>query len=306
MRRREFLSTAAAVGAALALPSRVRAAAAEEKPDPQRRFSLRYAPHFGMFRHSAGDDPVAQIDFLADQGFTALEDNGMRGRARDEQDRIAAAMTRRNVAMGVFVASANFSKVDFASSDQAAREQILKDMRDSIETAKRVSAKWCTIVPGRFDLSTEVGYQTVNVIDNLKRCAELCEPVGLVMVLEPLNPRDHPGLFLTKIAQAFAICRAVSSPSCKILFDIYHQQITEGNLIPNFEQAWDEVAYIQIGDNPGRCEPTTGEINYRNIFAFLRRRGFAGILGMEHGNSRPGREGEQALIDAYVQSDSEP
>lgn len=86
------------------------------------------------------------------------------------------------------------------------------------------------------------------------------------MVLEPLNPwRDHPGLFLTKIPQTFLICKAVDSPSCKILFDIYHQQITEGNLIPNMEKAWGEIGYFQSGDNPGRKEPGTGEINYQNL-----------------------------------------
>ena len=119
------------------------------------------------------------------------------------------------------------------------------------------------------------------------------------MVLEPLNFRDHPGLFLKHIPQAFEICRAVNSPSCKILDDLYHQQIQEGNLIPNIDAAWDEIAYFQIGDNPGRREPTTGEINYRNVFRHIHRKGFAGILGMEHGNSKAGADGERAVIDAY-------
>jgi hydroxypyruvate isomerase len=108
---------------------------------------------------------------------------------------------------------------------------------------------------------------------------------------------------LQKVPQAYQICRAVGSPSCKILFDIYHQQITEGNLIPNFDIAWDEVAYVQTGDNPGRNEPGTGEINYRNVFKHLHAKGFDGVVGMEHGNSQPGREGEQAVIDAYVAAD---
>ena len=125
------------------------------------------------------------------------------------------------------------------------------------------------------------------------------------MVLEPLNPwRDHPGTFLTKIPQAYMICKSVGSPSCKILFDMYHQQITEGNIIPNIDMAWTEVAYFQVGDNPGRNEPTTGEMNYRNIFRHIHGKGFTGVVGMEHGNSKPGKEGEQAVIDAYVASDN--
>ena len=86
----------------------------------------------------------------------------------------------------------------------------------------------------------------------------------------------------------------------KILFDIYHQQIQEGNLIPNIEKCWDEIGYFQIGDNPGRNEPTTGEINYKNIFKYIHSRGFDGIMGMEHGNSRPDKVGEIAVINACL------
>jgi hydroxypyruvate isomerase len=119
------------------------------------------------------------------------------------------------------------------------------------------------------------------------------------MVLEPLNFRDHPGQLLTKAAQAYQICRAVNSAACKMLFDVYHLQIQEGNLLPNIERCWEEIAYFQVGDNPGRNEPTSGEINYKNIFHYLYEQGYAGIVGMEHGNAQPGAEGEQAVIDAY-------
>jgi hydroxypyruvate isomerase len=161
------------------------------------------------------------------------------------------------------------------------------------------------VVPGHVDLRQHMNYQTAHVVESLRRAAEILEPHGLVIVIEPLNwLRDHPGQFLSEIPQAYQICRAVDSPSIKILFDIYHQQITEGNLIPNLDRAWSEVAYIQIGDNPGRREPTTGEINYLNVFRHIHGKGYRGVLGMEHGKSRPGREGEQALIAAYRQVDS--
>ena len=78
-----------------------------------------------------------------------------------------------------------------------------------------------TVVPGHVDLRQDMGYQTSHVVETLRRACDILEPHDLTMVLEPLNFRDHPGLFLTKAAQAFEICRAVNSPSCKILFDIY-------------------------------------------------------------------------------------
>jgi hydroxypyruvate isomerase len=162
-----------------------------------------------------------------------------------------------------------------------------------------------TVVPGHVDTRLDMDFQTANVVEALKRAAEVLEPHNLIIVLEPLNTlRNHPGQFLTRIPQAYLVCKAVASPSCKILFDIYHQQITEGNLIPNFDAAWDEVAYVQVGDNPGRNEPGTGEINYRNVFRHLHEKGYTGMVGMEHGNSMRGQEGERAVIEAYLAADA--
>lgn len=272
---------------------------------PKSGFQLRYAPHFGMFKHHAGPDLIDQLRFMADQGFTAFEDNNMWKREVPVQEAIANELDRLGMAMGVFVAYADFKNPTFVSGKEEHRDEVLTKIRSSIEIAQRVNAKWVTVVPGTFDPGLEWGYQTSNVIDLLKMCSEICEPAGLIMVLESLNPwKNHPGLFLTKIPQAYQICRAVNSPSCKILDDLYHQQITEGNLIPNLDMAWDEIAYFQMGDNPGRKEPTTGEINYRNIFRHIHEKGYTGILGMEHGNSRPGIEGENAILAAYREVDS--
>lgn len=308
MKRREFLATGLAAGTALATGGITFAQAqSSEKvgPQPRRTFKLKYAPHFGMFKGHAGEDLIDQLRFMADQGFTAFEDNNMRTRPKEVQDHIGRELERLGMTMGVFVATKDFKNPTFVTNDADARDAFLADLRDSVEVAKRVNAKWCTVVPGCYHLGMEWDYQTVNAIDNLKRCAQICEPAGLVMVLEPLNAwTNHPGLFLTKIPQAYLICQAVGSPSCKILDDMYHQQVTEGNIIPNMDKAWSEIAYFQIGDNPGRKEPTTGEINYRNIFRHIHEKGFRGILGMEHGNSKPGKEGEQAVIDAYVACDN--
>jgi len=295
--RRELLQAGAAIAAGALVTSPV---AAMNETAQKPTFKLKYAPHFGMFQHHAGGDAVDQLKFAADEGFRAWEDNGMRGRGPQEQERIAKAMSDLNIEMGVFVANdIDWSNPSLTSGKPEHRERFLKNITDSVEVAKRVNAKWMTVVPGVWDLRQDQGYQTATVIDLLREAAEIFEPHNLVMVLEPLNFRDHPNLFLTKIAQAFEICRAVDSPAVKILFDIYHQQIQEGNLIPNIDRAWSETPYFQIGDNPGRREPTTGEINYLNVFRHIKSKGFTGIMGMEHGNAKPGKEGERALIDAY-------
>ncbi len=263
-------------------------------------FRLNYAPHIGMFRNHAGENPIDQLNFMADQGFVAFEDNDMRIRDIKLQNEMAETMTKRNIQMGVFVAHKIYwNKPNLASGDQSMREEFLNYIKKSITVAKRVNAKWMTVVPGHVDLSQNLAYQTAHVIESLKQASALLEPHGIIMVLEPLNFRDHPGLFLTESPQAYEICKSVNSPSCKILFDIYHQQIQEGNLIPNIEKCWDEIGYFQIGDNPGRNEPTTGEINYKNIFKYIHKKGFDGILGMEHGNSIKGKKGELDVIEAY-------
>ena len=267
-------------------------------------FNLKYAPHLGMFAEHAGEDPIAQLEFMADQGFEAFEDNEMAGRPVDLQKDMAETMSKRGLQMGVFVAHKIYWKEpNLASGDADKRSEFLEDIKKSVEVAKRVNAQWMTVVPGHVDLQKSKGYQTANVVESLKQASALLEPHDLIMVLEPLNFRDHPGLFLTESPQAYEICKAVDSPACKILFDIYHQQIQEGNLIPNIENCWDEIAYFQIGDNPGRMEPTTGEINYKNVFKYIHNQGYSGILGMEHGNSMEGKDGEKAVIEAYRSTD---
>jgi hydroxypyruvate isomerase len=308
MERREMLrATAGAVAGTMLGATRAGATVRESEAPAEYRmsrpaptFALDYAPHFGMFRASAGNDVVDQLKWMHDQGFRSLEDNGMRGRPVAEQERIAREMTRLGMRMGVFVLNPETAwTTTFAAGEAKFRESFLADVDASIEVAKRVNATWMTVVMGTYAPRLELEYQTAHAVEILRAASERLEPHGLVMVLEPLNRRDHPNLFLSRIPQAYQICRAVDSPSCKILFDIYHQQITEGNLIPNMDAAWSEVAYLQVGDNPGRKEPTTGEINYANVFAHAKRKGFTGVVGMEHGNARPGAEGELAVIAAY-------
>lgn len=300
--RRNFLAGSAAASAAVFMTGLPAAEAGAYQT--KNRFKLKYAPNFGMFRAHAGRDLIDNIKFINDSGFRAVFDNGIMNRPAGVQEKIAGELAKRNMEMGPFVLYADFSVKSFVTRDKEIRQMLINKMKEGIETAKRVNAKWALVVPGRFDEGLEWDYQTANVIDNLKYCCELLEPAGLIMVLEPLNSwRDHPGLFLTKIPQTYLICKAVNSPSCKIVDDLYHQQIQEGNLIPNIDMAYSEIASFHLGDNPGRKEPTTGEINYQNIFKHLYNKGYDGVLCMEHGKSKSGKEGEQAVIDAYAYCD---
>jgi len=306
MKRRSFIKKGLATAATPLIGSGLIAKSRSEKIVSDQTFNLNYAPHFGMFKHNAGDDFIDQLQFMHDHGFRSLEDNGMKGRSIQEQNNIGKKMSQLKMTMGVFVAHKIYwREPNITSGDKALQNEFVQNVKDSVEVAKRVNATWMTVVPGHVDLGLEMAYQTANVVEALRRASEVLEPHGLVMVLEPLNWwANHAGQFLTEIPQAYEICRAVDSPSCKILFDIYHQQITEGNLIPNIDKSWLEIEYFQIGDNPGRKEPTTGEINYLNVFKHIYSKGYKGVMGMEHGNSKAGKGGEMAVIEAYRSVDN--
>ncbi len=306
MKRRTFIKKNAIVALVPFITTGLLARNKKIKSLSKKPFQLNYAPHFGMFESMAGKDLLDQIEFMHDQGFRSLEDNGMKNRSKKTQNDIAKKMEKLGMSMGVFVGHKIYWKEpNLTSGDKSLQDEFVENIRDSVEVAKRVNATWMTIVPGHIDLKKEMDYQTANVIEALKRAAEILEKHNLVMVLEPLNWwSNHAGQFLTEIPQAYKICKAVGSPSCKILFDIYHQQISEGNLIPNMKKSWQEIAYFQIGDNPGRKEPTTGEINYLNVFEFIHSKKYKGILGMEHGNSINGKKGEMRVIEAYREVDN--
>lgn len=306
MERRNFLkNTALGALSVSGLTASLAGMASEAKTSNAARFKLKYAPSPGMFKEHAGNDPIDQIRFISDQGFRAIFDNGLMGKEPALQEKMANELARQGMDLGPFVIYADFGVKSMVTRDPAMMEILRGKMRDAVEVRKRTNAPTGLVVPGRYDEKLAWDYQTANVIDAMRMCCDIAGPAGLVLVMEPLNARtDHPGLFLTSMPQSFMICKAVNHPSCKIVDDMYHQQITEGNLIPNINMAWDYIGAFHIGDNPGRKEPGTGEINYLNIFKHIHQKGFDGVLGMEHGKSIPGKEGELAVIEAYRKADA--
>ena len=305
MQRRKFMQQSLLTGGALltgatglfANSSQAKAVTVE-KP-----FHLNYGFHDGMFKNHAGKDFTEQIKFAHSMGFRSIEDNGMMKRPAEEQKKIGNTLAKLGMDMGVFVITSDnwHWKTTLTTGKPEWTDKMMKDCKEAVEVAKRCNAKWMTVVPGNYDLSLSPDFQTANVIAALRKASEVFAPHGLVMVLEALS--DNPDLFLRHSDQTFMICKAVNSPACKFLFDMYHMQRNEGNIINNLNKTWDEIGYLQIGDNPGRNEPGTGEMNYKNIFKHIYDKGYKGVLGMEHGNAKSGKEGELALIKAYREAD---
>lgn len=279
-------------------------------------FHLNYAPHFGMFENLAGKDLFDQLRFMADSGFRSFEDSGragenfprgfgigMVGQSPELLNKIGATLANLDMEMGTFLLPPTFwpPKATLTSGNKEWRNLFLEGCRKVVEAAKRLNGRYVTVVADTFDYSLPQDIQTANVIDGLRYACDIFEPHGITMVLEPLS--DHPSLFLRTSTQAYLLCKAVNRACCKILFDMYHLQKNEGRLLYHMDLCWDEIGYFQIGDEPGRNEPTTGEINYKNIFRHIAEKSKETnrefILGMEHHNFQAGEEGEKAMINAY-------
>jgi hydroxypyruvate isomerase len=305
MERRKFMQQSLLAGGALVSSATGLAASAKSKiGEDVKPFKCNYGFHNGMFKNHAGPDFIDQIKFGHSMGFRSIEDNGMMSRKPEEQSKIGETLSKLGMDMGVFVIEYDKwpLQISMTSGKKEWRDKFVQYCKDAVEVAKRCNAKWMTVVPGNYERKLTEHMQMANVIDMLRAGTEVLEKHGLVMVLEPLS--DTPELFLRRSDQTYAICRAINSPSCKILYDMYHMQRNEGDIIKHIEQTWDEIGYFQIGDNPGRKEPGTGEMNYQNIFKYIHSKGYKGVYGMEHGNAQPGKEGELALIKAYREADS--
>lgn len=286
MQRRHFLAAGALAAPAPAAPAH--------------RYRLRYAPHLGN-RDVSLD---RQLEVFAEQGFTAFEFNGL-PKLKDEEIRaLAKTKERLGLAMGVFVINRGGWKPS-ALVDRRFHADFLADVKRAVEIHKIIGNECATATSGLAIDSLSYTQQTSNCIEALKRAGELVEKTKMVIVLEPLNVRvDHAGYFVVMSNHGAEIIANVNHPNVKLLFDVYHQQISEGNVINHIRQHYAHIGYLQAGDVPGRKEPGTGEINYQNVFKAVHALGYKGIIGMEHGWTKPGIAGMVEGFAQYQKADS--
>ena len=303
MTRRDLLGTAIAVSAGAACGS---VSEAPEAPPPEtaktHQWHLRYAPRIGWLDEMP---LLAQLELFAGYGFRAFEYNRLHtNHTLEEAAEIRRKMDQLGMEMGVFVVNSGGWNGD-ALLDGKFHESFLADVRKSVEYHKVMRNRWATVTSGLSVDYLSLERQTQNLITGLKKAAEIIEGTDLTLVLEPLNTLvDHAGYHVVTSEHAAQVIDGVGSEHVKILFDIYHQQISEGNLINNITKHWDRIGYFQVGDVPGRLEPDTGEIRYTQVFRSIYEKGYQGILGMEHRLSVPGREGVEKCFEAYREADS--
>ena len=193
--------------------------------------------------------------------------------------------------MGSFMGYASFNHPTFSQPTSDSLQMLRERMGQILTCARRTKARWVTVVPGT--MSQETPGQTASVIETLKMCCEILAAEGVVMVLKAQISSPHqPRFVLTNLPQAYKICRAVASPSCKLLVDLGVSAMTPDKL----DAVWSETAYLQSAadHDPG----------FPEILRFLDRKDFQGVIGMEHAHPQEDEEGELKLIEAYRQADN--
>lgn len=287
------------VAGASALASGSTSAARAQTTAPY-KYKLRYAPRIGLLQ---GLTVPQQLEVYAKNGFLQFEFNGLPSQSPAEIKAIRDKMDELNMSMGVFVVNRGGWKPT-AMGDRGGHKEFLEDVAKAVELHKIVRNECATVTSGLAVPHLTQTQQTQNAIEVLKRASDLVSGTKLVLVLEPLNWKvDHAGYFVSYIEHAAEIIGNVDRPNVKILFDIYHQQITEGNLINHIRHYYELIGYFQTGDVPGRNEPYSGEINFQNVFKAIHELGFKGIIGMEHGLTVKGMTGLMKCFEAYKRAD---
>lgn len=271
-------------------------------------FKAKFAPHPGLIPTGPGkkDSYIDQLKFAYDLGFRAWEDNGFFSQSPAVQEKVAELMKDKGMEFGVAVIS-NGKKAMFNKPTEENIAAIKKDMLKGVEVAKRTGQTNMTFLAGVRDESMSREDQIKAAVDTMKMCCDIVEEQGIILALEPLShPIGGAEPLLRSFTDGHLLAKLTNRKSCKLLADFFHEgQIGNGDkLVANAEAVWDQVSYVQYGASPGRKEPGTGKLNYVAVTKFLREKNFTGVIGMEHGASKKGKEGLDALMAAYRKIDA--
>lgn len=283
--RRHFLAASAALAAGIA----VRA----EEPRPKVGHKTRFAANIEMWwsRIKSYPDRIAAAAAL---GYDAVEMWPWRGK---DLNAIQDACGKHHVKIVQFTAW-GFKP---GMNDPKNHNHLVEEVEASCEVAKKLDVKFMCVVGGDDIRGMTQKEMHDNIITGLKRVAPIAEKNDITLVLEPMNIRvDHKGHCLYGSEAGVKIIRAVGSPHVKLLFDLYHNHITEGDLCGHLRDGIKELGYVQAADHPGRTEPGTGEIHYNRVFQELWALGYRGYVGLECRPSKTEAIATEAVTKADV------
>lgn len=252
------------------------------RPQSQRspgfRLSVRVEP---LFRKMSLEDQMAKV---AEARFHAFEFGNWRAA---DPDSIVPLAQKLGIECACIVGNRNVNPPGMTLTDPRDRTGFLAEIKASTEAAKRFRTARIVVLTGNEVPGMSREAQHKSIVEGLKAACDIVAPAGVTMILEPLNTLvDHRGYYLNHTPEAFQIVREVDCPHFKILFDIYHVQIMDGNLIDTIRKNIGAIGHFHVGDVPGRHEPGTGEINYGNVFKAIDAAGFKDFVAMEYNPSK--------------------
>ncbi|WP_322512486.1 hydroxypyruvate isomerase family protein [Chloroflexus sp.] len=221
------------------------------------------------------DRPFEQrLEHIADLGFRAYEFWTRRGKDMNITIALQTALRLHCVAIA--------GNSEASPNDPDQRAQFRDEISRSAALAVDLACDHLIVHGGITRADLDRSTQRAHLVEALREAAETASDAGINLLLEPRNQIDHPGSFLWSSDEGFAIVRELGLPHVKLLFDCYHQQISEGNLTQRILANLDLIGHIHVADVPGRHEPGTGEINYEHIFGILREHNYSGYVGLEY------------------------
>jgi hydroxypyruvate isomerase len=264
----------------------------------------RPAPKAPSFQLSVRVEPLfrnlslpQQMEKVAEARYHGFEFGNWRAA---DPGAITALKNKLGIACACLVGNRGVNPPGMGLCDPRERPGFLAEIRASVEAAKRFETTRLVTLTGNEIVGIPRSAQHKSIVEGLQAAHEVVAPHGITLILEPLNTLvNHPGYYLHSTREAFEIIREVGSPYVKILFDIYHVQIMEGNLIDTISRNIAHIGHFHVGDVPGRHEPGTGEIHYGNIFKAIHRLGFQGFVAMEYSPSREPMETLAAVRSLY-------
>ncbi len=293
---------------------------AEEKA--VKPFKMLFAPRVAMplFRRMAGKDPIDRLEFFKSQGFRGVEGvvfiQHKRRYTKEEKEKqklIGQKLKELGLLMGpqssmnekdVPTMTANKTP-DGKSGKTAIRDMLKRQLDTTFEVLENVGGKTFIAGPGALDNDIEWIRQYENAVENMAFCADIAEKSGFVMEIEPLNTLSHPGVFCDRAELAAKICRQVNRKSCRMLYDIFHEQMQMKNLNTlDDPDVWTCIESFHVADAPERNEPGSGTIDYPKVFKKIWEKGFRGIIGLEHTQSSDTLECERRILDRYRSYDA--
>ena len=295
MHRREFMAALAA-----AAPFASGCDVTTETPSK----GLKLSVTCDMFRGAERGLPVDTVDgkdprpdphvsYSPDEALALAASRGYEGfemfdwRDAGERDAYAAAMRKHGIKAVCITANKGVRAPGCGLTDPSEREGFLREIAAASEVAADFDCRMLVVLTGFEREGVPRAEQMDSCVAGLREAAPMLEEAGMTVIIEPINTLvTRPGYFLAGARESFEMLRRVDSPNVKLLFDIYHVQVTDGDLILQIQNNIDLIGHFQIGDHPGRMQPGTGEINYRNVFrAIYELQGdgrFDGYAGLEY------------------------